>query len=85
MSETAPDIQHIAMPPESWKSPSENDGELNHLRKIVGHESVNALIHYGIGNRHEDKRSSVEIAAYNLELYRALALAHKGRIIVGLE
>jgi hypothetical protein len=67
MSETAPDIQHIAMPPKDWERSPGSNHELPLLREIVGGAPVDKLV------QRASELPIVTIAAYNLELYRALA------------
>jgi uncharacterized protein (UPF0147 family) len=61
---------NVVMPPETWQRPSDSNHELRLLRSIVGDSDVNRLI------RHASQKdySLVQVAAYNVELYKALAL-----------
>ncbi|MFO0971169.1 MAG: hypothetical protein U0520_02345 [Candidatus Saccharimonadales bacterium] len=76
MNESAPDILHIAMPPEGWERPPGSNHELRLLRGVVGDLPVDALFR----RARQGGAPAVTVAAYNVELYKALASGLRGAI-----
>jgi hypothetical protein len=74
MNEKSTYIDDIAFPPVGWNRSKSSDHELYKLRVIVGDDTVNRLIRREVSAPNDVQYSMRDIASYNLELYRALAL-----------
>ena len=65
------------MPPEGWERSPESNHELRLLRDVVGDPPVDALLR----KAWDGGDSAVTVAAYNVELYKALAFGLRPPIL----